>query len=263
MNIHDFKRKKDAREKISILTCYDFPSAQIIKNTSIDAVLVGDTLAMTVHGHESTIMATMEMMVLHTEAVKRGIGKQLIISDLPFLSYQGNIETTLSHVKALMQAGAHAVKLEGANKALFETIQTITTAGVPVMGHIGLTPQSVHQLGGYKVQGRDKNQAEDLLNQALALEAAGCFAIVLECVPKALSKQITAALGIPTIGIGAGNDTDGQVLVWHDALGLQTDLNPRFVKQFAKGQNILTDAINHYAYEVQASTFPAEEHSYS
>lgn len=263
MNIHELKRKKAAREKICVLTCYDYPSAKIINDTSIDAVLVGDTLAMTVHGHESTVTATMEMMVLHTKAVKRGLENKLLIADMPFLSYQGSLGETFKNVKALMQAGAHAVKLEGANDALCETIKTITSAGVPVIGHIGLTPQSVHQLGGYKVQGRESNEADALLNSANTLEAAGCFAIVLECVPESLGRHITENLTIPTIGIGAGPHTDGQVLVWHDLLGLQTECNPKFVKQFIDGKTTLTEAINSYASEVKSQDFPTSEHSYA
>lgn len=263
MNIHALQRKKTAREKICVLTCYDYPSAKIINETPVEAVLVGDSLAMTVHGHETTVTATMEMMVLHTQAVKRGLDKKLLIADMPFLSYQGSIDATLNNVKALMQAGAHAIKMEGASTSLCQTIETITASGVPVVGHIGLTPQSVHGLGGYKVQGRDEHQAKALLESALALEAAGCFAVVLECVPTALAKKITERLSIPTIGIGAGSDTDGQVLVWHDMLGLQSELNPKFVKQFIDGKACITKAINSYANEVKAVTFPCEEHSYA
>jgi 3-methyl-2-oxobutanoate hydroxymethyltransferase len=262
MKIHDFKRKKLAHEKISFVTCYDYPSARTLSDTSIDAVLVGDSVAMTVYGHPTTVMATMDMMVMHTEAVARGIKKQFIVGDLPFMAYHTSTADTMQNVKRLMQAGAHAVKLEGADEATCKTIQSIVTAGVPVMGHIGLTPQSVHQLGGYKVQGREKTAADALLASAKALEAAGCFAIVIECVPENLARDITNALSIPTIGIGAGADTDGQILVWHDLLTLQTECNPRFAKQFIQGKTLLTEALNAYSAEVTAKTFPAREHTY-
>jgi 3-methyl-2-oxobutanoate hydroxymethyltransferase len=262
MNILDFYRKKIAHEKISIITCYDYPSACTVAESNIDAVLVGDSVAMLVHGHDTTVMATMDMMVLHTAAVARGLSKQFVIGDLPFLAYRVSLEDTMQNVKRLMQAGAHAVKLEGADEAICHTIQAITAAGVPVMGHIGLTPQSVHQLGGYKVQGKERKEADALLKQAKALEASGCFSIVLECIPEALAARITKALSIPTIGIGAGVHTDGQVLVWHDLLGLQTEVNPRFAKQFIQGKTLLLEAINTYASEVVEQTFPAPEHTY-
>ena len=236
MKIHDFKRKKEQQKKISMLTCYDYPSARIIAESNIDCVLVGDSVAMAVHGYETTVMATMEMMVLHTQAVARGLAKQFLISDLPFLAYRANLTETIQNVKQLMQAGAHAIKLEGADSDALQTVQYLVNAGIAVMGHIGLTPQSVHQLGGYRVQGKLDAQATSLLQQAKALEDAGCFALVIECVPQALAKSITEALSIPTIGIGAGVDTDGQVLVWHDMLGLYTDIHPRFVKQFIPGK---------------------------
>jgi 3-methyl-2-oxobutanoate hydroxymethyltransferase len=263
MKIHDFKRKKTAREKISFVTCYDYPSARTVSDSSVDAVLVGDSLAMTVHGHPTTVMATMDMMVMHTEAVARGITKKFIVSDLPFLAYHISTADTMQNVKRLMQAGANAIKLEGADPDICNHIKAIVTAGVPVIGHIGLTPQSVHQLGGYKVQGRDNTAAEALLQSAKALEAAGCFAVVIECVPESLARLITEALSIPTIGIGAGIYTDGQILVWHDLLTLQTECNPRFAKQFMQGKALLTEALNTYATEVADKTFPTTEHTYA
>ncbi len=262
MNILDFKRKKAAREKISFVTCYDYPSARMVSDSNIDAVLVGDSIAMTVYGHPTTVMATMDMMVMHTEAVARGLSKQLIVGDLPFMAYRVSKADTMHNVKRLMQAGAHAIKLEGADPDICDSIKAITTAGVPVIGHIGLTPQSVHQLGGYKIQGRDDAAAHALLESAKALEAAGCFAVVIECVPESLARHITEALSIPTIGIGAGVDTDGQILVWHDLLTLQTECNPRFVKQFIQGKTLLTEALNAYVDEVSQKTFPAPEHTY-
>lgn len=262
MKIVDFKRKKAAREKISFITCYDYPSARTVAESTLDAILVGDSVAMTVHGHDTTVMATMDMMTLHTEAVARGLGKQFLVSDLPFLAHRVSAADTIQNVRRLMQAGAHAIKLEGADAHTCITIETIVTAGVPVMGHIGLTPQSVHQLGGYKVQGKQEAQAASLVEQALALEAAGCFALVIECVPEALAQRITQALSIPTIGIGAGVHTDGQILVWHDLLGLQTEFLPRFAKQFTQAKPILLQAINTYASDVTQASFPTPEHSY-
>ncbi len=245
-----------------MLTCYDYPSALMIAESNIDCVLVGDSVAMMMHGHESTIMATMEMMTLHTSAVARGLKNQFLVSDLPFLSHRESRKNTIANVKTLLQAGAHAVKIEGGDADTCETIAYLVTAGIPVMGHIGLTPQSILQLGGYKVQGKVHEQATLLLQQAQNLEAAGCFALVIECVPSQLAKTITQSLTIPTIGIGAGKDTDGQVLVWHDMLGLQTELKPRFIKHFVQGKEILLSAIQDYAQEVHKADFPTLEHSF-
>lgn len=262
MKIHDFKRKKQDPSKIAMVTCYDYPSACTIAESDIDCVLVGDSVAMAVHGYETTIMATIEMMVLHTQAVARGLNKQFLVSDLPFLCHKTSHTHTVENVKKLLQAGAHAVKIEGGDGDTCQTIAHLVTAGVPVMGHIGLTPQSIHQLGGYKVQGKNQDQAEDLIQQAIALEHAGCFAVVIECVPQKLAKTITASISIPTIGIGAGPDTDGQVLVWHDLLGLQTTFNPKFVKKYVHGKELILDALNQYADEVKQVTFPASEHAF-
>lgn len=261
MKLHDFGRRKH-KEKITVLTCYDYPSAKMIADSKLDCVLVGDSVAMTVHGHSSTIMADMDMMVMHTAAVARGIGRQFLISDLPFLCHRGSIDATMHNVKRLAQAGAHAIKIEGGDDESCATIAHIILSGIPVMGHIGLTPQTVLQLGGYKIQGRSDEQATQLIDQAKRLEAAGCFALVLECVPRELAQRITSALSIPTIGIGAGSDTDGQVLVWHDFLGLYSDLNCKFVKQFANGKAIFDEAINRYATEVQHKQFPTIEHAF-
>lgn len=263
MKATDFKRKKNAQEKISCLTCYDYPSARLLAETSLDCILVGDSVAMTVHGHESTVMATMDMMVMHTQAVSRGLGSQFLISDMPFLSYRTSLETSMRHVMQLMQAGAHAVKIEGGDAALCETMAMITHAGVPVVGHLGMTPQSVHQLGGFRVQGKEQAQAANLMREAKALEEAGAIAVVLECVPADLAKRITTHLAIPTIGIGAGCDTDGQILVWHDVLGLQDELKPKFVKQYAQGKSLFTDAVAAYVADVKQSAFPEVCHMYN
>lgn len=262
MKIHDFKMKKQAQSKLVMLTCYDYPSALTIAQSSIDCVLVGDSVAMAVHGHATTLTATIEMMQLHTKAVSRGLTTQFLISDLPFLSHKRSIADTVQQVTLLLQAGAHAVKIEGADADTCETINYLVNAGVPVMGHIGLTPQFLHQLGGYKVQGKSKAQADHLLQQALDLEQAGCFAVVIECVPQPVAYALTQALSIPTIGIGAGSNTDGQVLVWQDLLGLNTTFAPKFVKQYAAGNPFFLDALNRYADEVRAGVFPSEEHTY-
>lgn len=262
MRIHDFKRLKQAGSKICMLTCYDYPSARILAESKINCVLVGDSVAMVVHGHNSTIMATIEMMVLHTQAVARGLSKQFLVSDLPFLSHKISQRQAVKDVKQLMQAGAHAVKIEGADADTCATITHLVDAGIPVMGHIGLTPQSIHQLGGYKVQGKNKDQESILLQQATDLEEAGCFALVIECVPRQVAKTITESLKIPTIGIGAGSATDGQILVWHDLLGLQNEMNPKFVKKFAHGSQFILEAINAYTHQVHQASFPAIEHSF-
>lgn len=260
MKLHDFKRRKEKQTKISMLTCYDYPSACTIAESTIDCVLVGDSVAMTAHGHTSTIMATMNMMVLHTAAVARGLNKQFLISDLPFLCHRGSQVETIQNVRRLLQAGAHAIKIEGGDSDVCQTITHLVASGIPVMGHIGLTPQSVLQLGGYQVQGREQEQADQLLQQAHHLEKAGCFALVIECVPSLLGHTITQSVTIPTMGIGAGVDTDGQVLVWHDLLGLQPHAHLRFVKRFASGHDVFLAAINAYADEVRQTRFPTKEH---
>lgn len=261
MNILDFQRKKHLNEKITMVTCYDYSSAKLLADSDVECLLVGDSLAMTMHGFSDTLSATMEMMVLHTAAVKRGAGHQFIVSDLPFLSYRKSLSETMQAVQLLMQAGAQAIKLEGATGNL-ETIRYIVESGVPVMGHLGLTPQYVHALGGYRVQGRDDAAAEKLRQDAKALAAAGCFALVLECIPAALAKTITEELTIPTIGIGAGTATDGQVLVYQDLLGMNKNFKPKFVKVFLDGCNAIKDAINQYCRDVKKVEFPAHEHTY-
>jgi 3-methyl-2-oxobutanoate hydroxymethyltransferase len=262
MKIHDFKIKKQERNKISMLTCYDYPSARIIAESNIDCVLVGDSVAMAVHGHDTTVTATTDMMVLHTQAVARGLNKQFITTDLPFLSHKISMAHTMEQVRLLLQAGAHAVKIEGADEDTCKTISYLVNAGIPVMGHIGLTPQSIHQLGGYKIQGKNQEQADRLLKQAFALEESGCFALVIECVPQLLAKTITNSLDIPTIGIGAGSDTDGQVLVWHDMLGLQSTFTPKFAKKYTQGKDTFLEAINAYVHQVQHVNFPTPEYAF-
>lgn len=262
MNIHELQGKKKRQQKITMITCYDHPSAKIINETNIDCVLVGDSVAMAVHGHPNTLMADMPMMILHTQAVRRGLQHALLVSDLPFLAHRGTQADTVYHVKQLLQAGAHAVKIEGGDAHTCSTIAFLTQSGIPVFGHIGLTPQSIHQLGGFKVQGKNAIQVANLLDQAQALEQSGCVALVIECVPQEVGKLISEQLQIPTIGIGAGNMTDGQVLVWHDLLGIQDDFHPRFLKQYAQSKPLFIAAINQYVEQVQMAHFPSEEHSY-
>lgn len=256
MKIHDFKRKKQERQKMVMLTCYDYPSARIIADSQIDCILVGDSVAMAVHGYDTTIMATMEMMILHTQAVARGIGSQFLVVDLPFLSHKMSKQQTMVNVGRLFQAGAQAVKIEGADPDTCHTILELVQAGIPVMGHIGLTAQMIHQLGGHKVQGKTAQQAQWLKQQADDLEQAGCFALVIECVPQSLAKSITESLEIPTIGIGAGPDTDGQVLVWHDILGFDPTVNYKFVKKYSQAHSVFLEAINQYTTHVRERQFP-------
>jgi 3-methyl-2-oxobutanoate hydroxymethyltransferase len=261
MNILDFKNKKLAKEKITMVTCYDYTSARMLSQTSIDCLLVGDSVAMTMHGYKDTTAATIEMMCFHTSAVSRGAGDKLIVSDLPFLSYRKSLSKSVTAIHALMQAGAHAIKLEG-TAGNIKLIRHLTESGIPVVGHIGLTPQHINILGGYKIQGRTDAGASQLKQDALALQEAGCIALVLECVPKLLAKEITQLLFIPTIGVGAGGYTDGQVLVFQDLLGLNIDLAPKFVKNFVNGFDYFKNGIETYVKAVKLSEYPQDEHSY-
>lgn len=261
MNVFDFKKKKQAGEKIAMITCYDYTSAAIANRTAVDCLLVGDSLAMTMYGHASTLPATIPVMAMHTAAVAKGASDKFIVGDLPFLSYRKSLGENMDAAQALMQAGAHALKLEGAaGNAGF--IEHLVQSGVPVMGHIGLTPQSVNVLGGYHVQGKTDGEARRLMDEAAALERAGCFAVVLECVPQDLAAAITAKLKIPTIGIGAGVATDGQVLVFQDLLGLNRDFTPKFVKKYLNGAEMFEGAINHYVDDVKKKAFPDADHSF-
>ena len=258
-----FKEKKLAKEKITWVTAYDASQAALVDKSDIDSVLVGDSVAMVVHGFDSTTYATMEMMVMHTQAVSRRLRQKSIIADLPFLSYSGSLDVALANVKRLMDSGAHAVKLEGASLSNLNLIKALSDAGVPVIGHIGLQPQSVHALGGFKVQGRNEEDAKRLLKEAKSLEEAGASALVLECMPSTLAKTITHELSIATIGIGAGPDTDGQVLVWHDLLGVNLGFKPKFLKHYAQLESDVTTALNAYCHEVKHGEYPLEsQHTY-
>jgi 3-methyl-2-oxobutanoate hydroxymethyltransferase len=261
MNVLDFYQMKKSNKKISIVTCYDYSSARIVSNSAINCLLVGDSLAMTMHGFKNTLSATLEMMILHTAAVARGCSNKFIIGDLPFLSYRKSLAKSMMAVEKLIQAGANAVKLEGANGNL-ELINHITTSGVPVMGHLGLTPQHINMLGGYKRQGKTSESIARLKKEALSLQDAGCFAIVLECVPNQIAKEITELLSIATIGIGAGPDTDGQVLVFQDLLGLNIDFQPNFAKAFINGHEHFLNGINSYVHSINNNEFPIDEDCY-
>ncbi|RDI48104.1 3-methyl-2-oxobutanoate hydroxymethyltransferase [Aquicella lusitana] len=261
MNVLDFYTKKQKGDKISMITCYDYTSARLLAETPVDCLLVGDSVAMTMHGYKDTLSATLEMMCFHTSAVSRGAGNKFIVGDMPFLSYRKSLSKNVTAAQVLMQAGAHAVKLEcAAGNA--KLVRHLTESGIPVMGHLGLTPQSVYALGGYKVQGKTQESAARLKEDALILQEAGCFAIVLECVPAPLAKTVTQQLSVPTIGIGAGPDTDGQVLVFQDLLGLNQDFKPKFVKAFVNGYEQLKQGIETYISAVKSGEFPQHEHCF-
>jgi 3-methyl-2-oxobutanoate hydroxymethyltransferase len=250
-------------EPIVMVTAYDYPSATVAEAAGVDIVLVGDSAAMVVLGHDSTVPATMDEMLMLTRAVTRGAHRPLVIADLPFGSYHVSVEQAIeSAIRFVKEGRADAVKLEGAGPMLAR-VRALTDAGIPVMGHIGLTPQTATMLGGFKAQGRTASKAAQLYADALALQAAGCFAIVLEAMPSPVAARITEALDIPTIGIGAGPDCDGQVLVWHDLLGLYEGHAPRFVKQYADLAPTIGAAVEQYASEVRDGSFPEEKHTYA
>ena len=250
-------------QKIVMVTAYDFPSGRIADAAGVDLVLVGDSAAMTVLGHDSTVPATMDEMVLLTRAVTRGARRPLVIADMPFGSFQVSDELALEHaIRFVKEAGADAVKLEGAGPTL-SRVRTLVEAGVPVMGHVGLTPQSATMLGGFKAQGRTAEQARRVIDDALALERAGCFAVVLEAVPAAVAARVSEALAVPTIGIGSGPRCDGQVLVWHDLLGLYEGKAPRFVKRYADLASEARRALEAYVEDVRERRFPEEQHTYA
>jgi 3-methyl-2-oxobutanoate hydroxymethyltransferase len=261
VSINTIKEMKSKKEKIVMLTAYDYSTAKLVDEAGIPLILVGDSLGMVMLGYESTIPVTMDEMIHHTKAVVRGTKQALVIGDMPFMTYHTNTADAMRNAARFIQeGGAQAVKLEG-GVTVAETVKRIVECGIPVMGHIGLTPQSVHQLGGHKVQGKTPESAERLLKDARALEQAGAFAVVLELVPAPLSKLITQKIGIPTIGIGAGPDCDGQVQVISDLLGLFSDFVPKHAKQFAQLAGLIKTALADYMAEVKAGKFPAAEHS--
>lgn len=261
MKIHDFALKKQKKQKISMVTCYDSTFAKLIDQSSIDCVLVGDSLAMVMHGYDTTLPATVDLMALHVAAVSRSMKSKFIVGDLPFLSYRSDLKTNIESALKVMQAGAHAIKIEGASGNL-DFIRHCVDSGVPVMGHLGLTPQSFHQLGGYKVQAKLEQEQKKLVKDCLELESAGCFSIVLECVPQKIAQAISKKLKIPVIGIGAGAGVDGQVLVLQDLLGMNVDFKPKFVRKFLDGQQLILDALNTYHEQVNQSKFPNASESF-
>lgn len=259
----DFLKMKREKEKIVMLTAYDYPSAKLAEQCGVDILLVGDSLGMVVLGFESTVQVTMDDMVHHTKAVKRGAKNTFIVSDMPFCSYHASKEETIKNAARLIQeGGAHAVKLEGADEVL-SSIRLLTRAGIPVVAHLGLTPQSVGVLGGYKVQGKNLEEAKKLIEDAKKCEEMGAFMLVLECVPASLSALIAEELTIPVIGIGAGKDVDGQVLVYHDLIGYGVDRVAKFVKQYTKVDNDIQQSITQYLKDVKEGAFPEVKHTYS
>jgi 3-methyl-2-oxobutanoate hydroxymethyltransferase len=266
VTIHDLKRMKAAGEKIAMVTAYDATAARLVDAAGVDAILVGDSVGMVVQGHESTLPVTLDQMIYHSAMVRRGLsrsgGRAHLVGDMSFGSYQASADEAVRNAARMVaEGGVEAVKLEG-GADFADVIGRVVRAGIPVMGHIGLTPQSVHQMGGYVVQGKDNEKAQRLIRDARALEAAGCYALVLECIPAELARFITGQLGIPTIGIGAGPHCDGQVLVFHDLLGFETGVAPKFVKHFGELGQAGGAAVKGYVDEVKKGSFPAEEHSF-
>ncbi|OME96649.1 MULTISPECIES: 3-methyl-2-oxobutanoate hydroxymethyltransferase [Paenibacillus] len=261
LNIVKMKNMKKKGVPITMLTAYDYPSAKLAEEADIDMILVGDSLGNVVLGYNSTIPVTLDDMVYHTRAVARGAEETFLVADMPFMTYHGDIDESLRGVRRLMQEGhAHAVKMEGGEE-IAGTVKRIVQSGVPVLGHIGLTPQSVNQIGGYRIQGKDAQDAQRLMNDAKALEAAGAFAIVLELVTEEAAAEISKALSIPTIGIGAGRYCDGQVLVFHDLIKYASPYrDKRFVKTYADVGSVIREGITQYVKEVKDRSFPAEEH---
>jgi len=260
--ILDFERKKKSGEKITVLTAYDYPMARLIDSSGIDVILVGDSVGMVVLGYDSTVSVTMDEMIHHSKAVRKGTHNAFLIGDMPFMSYQAEDDDAVRNAgRFVKEAGCDAVKIEGGCE-MTSRIKAIIDAGIPVLGHIGLTPQSATKLGGFKVQGKDSESASRLENDALCLEKAGCFALVLECVPKELARRITEKLRIPTIGIGAGPCCDGQVLVTYDVVGYFDKFVPKFVKKYADISKDILEAVKSFKQETESGAFPGQEHSF-
>lgn len=258
-----FKQSKQQGRKISMLTAYDYSTAKLMDEAGINAILVGDSLGNVVLGYEDTLSVTMEDMIHHGAAVARGAKNAMVVVDMPFMSYQTSVYDAVVNAGRLMKEGrASAVKLEG-GKEVCPQVKAVTEAGIPVMGHLGLTPQSINALGGHRVQGKTQQAAQKLLDDARALQKAGAFAVVLECVPEKLADKVTKELEIPTIGIGAGSGCDGQVLVYQDMLGMFSDFTPKFVKKFANVGQVMKEAFKSYIDEMQQGSFPSQEHCYS
>ncbi len=263
LTIRDLRAMKTRREKIAAVTAYDHSAARIADAAGIDLILVGDSLGTVVQGHATTLPVTMDQMIYHTEMVTRGTDRALVVGDMPFMSYQTGVAAALENAgRFLTQGGAAAVKLEGGGTAARERVAAMVEAGIPVMGHLGLTPQSVHAMGGYRVQGKRREDAEQMLEEARRLEQAGVFSIILEGIPEPLGQQISNALEVPTIGIGAGVHCDGQILVWHDLLGLGDGHYPKFVKSYGALGQAANAALSDYAKEVRSGAFPGPDQTY-
>ncbi len=253
---------KQRGEKIAMLTSYDYSTAKIVDAAGVDVILVGDSAANVMAGYETTLPITLDMMIYHARSVVRGVNRALVVVDLPFGTYQGNSKVALdSAIRIMKETEADSVKIEGGEEIL-ESVQRIISAGIPVMGHLGLTPQSIHKFGTYNVRAKEEAEAEKLIHDAHLLQEAGCFAIVLEKIPAALAERVTKELTIPTIGIGAGGATDGQVLVVHDMLGITNDFSPRFLRRYADLHGVMSEAISHYVSDVKALEFPNEKEQY-
>ncbi|MBC6148395.1 3-methyl-2-oxobutanoate hydroxymethyltransferase [Listeria innocua] len=259
----DFFAMKENGEKITMITAYDYPSAKNVEQAEADMILVGDSLGMVVLGYDSTVPVTMNDMIHHTKAVKRGAPNTFVVTDMPFMTYHGSVDETIQNARKIIQeSGAHAVKLEGAGEVV-NKIARLTEAGAPVVAHLGLTPQSVGLTGSYKVRAKSVQEAQELIDNALAVEAAGAIALVLEAIPRQLAEKVTKALTIPTIGIGAGLETDGQVLVYHDIIGYGIDRRAKFVKAYADIDETIESALKNYVSDVKELAFPEVKHSFT
>ncbi len=259
---HSLQIMKQRQEKISMLTCYDFTMATLLDAAGVDCILVGDSASNVMAGHETTLPITLDQMIYHAQCVVRGTKRALVIVDLPFGSYQSNPEIALSSaIRIMKETGAHAIKLEGGSEVI-ESIKKIVGAGIPVMGHLGLTPQSINQFGSYAVRAQENAEAEKLMEEAQLLQANGCFGLVLEKIPAALAQKVSSLLQIPTIGIGAGADCDGQVLVMHDMLGMNSEFKPRFIRQYLNLSELIPLAVKAYVNDVKGMSFPNEKESY-
>ncbi|MBD3414201.1 MAG: 3-methyl-2-oxobutanoate hydroxymethyltransferase [Candidatus Aminicenantes bacterium] len=261
--ISDLVKKKENKEHIIALTAYDFPSAKIVDRAGVDIILVGDSLGMVVLGYEDTIPVSMDEMIHHTKAVTRGTKRALVVGDMPYMSFQVSKRDAIKNAfRFIKEAGARAVKIEGASPYRLEIIHALMEADIPVMGHVGLTPQSINRIGSFKVRGKDKKEADVIITQAEKLEDAGVFSIILECIPLELARVITQRISVPTIGIGAGPFCDGQILVFHDLLGYSNGYLPKYVKKYVNVNDILIKAIGDYVNEVSHKKFPLDKHSY-
>jgi 3-methyl-2-oxobutanoate hydroxymethyltransferase len=259
---HTLAEMKHAGEKIAMLTAYDFTMARLLDRSGVDVLLVGDSASNVMAGHETTLPITLDQMIYHASSVVRAVQRALVVVDLPFGSYQGNSKEALqSTIRIMKESGAHAVKLEGGREVV-ESVSRILTAGVPVMGHLGLTPQSIYKFGTYSVRAREEEEAERLLEDALALQEAGCFGLVLEKIPSQLAQKVSSSLHIPVIGIGAGSQVDGQVLVMHDMLGLNSEFSPRFLRRYLQLDGLVTQAVQSYIRDVRSGDFPSASEQY-